>query len=98
LGIRICQKKFPKAKQIAIFDTAFHHTIKAEHFLYAIPHKYYKEDGIRKYGFHGTSHKYLRETYIKSEKNKKQTIITCHLGNGASVNLTKNGKSIENSL
>jgi len=98
LGIKICQKKFPKAKQIAVFDTSFHHTIKPEHFLYAIPHKYYKEDGIRKYGFHGTSHKYLREQYSKTHKNKKQTIITCHLGNGASVNLTKDGKSIENSL
>ena len=98
LGIEICAKKFPKATQIAVFDTAFHHTIKPEDFLYAIPHKYYKKEGIRKYGFHGTSHKYLREKYIKSETNKKQTIITCHLGNGASINLTKNGKSINNSL
>ena len=98
LGIEICTKKFPKAKQIAVFDTAFHHTIKPEEFLYAIPSKYYNKERIRKYGFHGTSHKYLRETYIKSQKNKKQTIITCHLGNGASINLTKNGKSINNSL
>ena len=98
LGIEICAKKFPHVTQIAVFDTAFHHTIKPEEFLYAIPHKYYTQDKIRKYGFHGTSHKYLRETYIKTQKNKKQTIITCHLGNGASINLTKNGKSVNNSL
>lgn len=98
LGIEICTKKFPKATQIAVFDTAFHHSIKPEDFLYAIPSKYYKEDRIRKYGFHGTSHKYLREKYISWQKNKQQTIITCHLGNGASINLTKNGKSINNSL
>ena len=98
LGIEICTKKFPQAIQIAVFDTAFHHTIKPEEFLYAIPSKYYTENKIRKYWFHGTSHKYLRDTYIKSETNKKQTIITCHLGNGASINLTKNGKSINNSL
>ena len=101
MGIKVCQKLFPNIPNIAVFDTAFHQTIPAEHFLFAIPHKFYTEDGIRKYGFHGMSHQYLRETYkaTYAPKGKKnQTIITCHLGNGASITLIKNGKSITNSL
>lgn len=81
-GIEICQKLFPKVPNITVFDTAFHANMKPEHFLYALPSKYYTKYGIRRYGFHGTSHQHLRETYKAkyAPKNKKNhTIITCHL-------------------
>lgn len=95
--IKLCQKLFPKTPNIAVFDTAFHQSMTPEHYLYALPQKYYQKYSIRKYGFHGTSHHYLREEYAKKQ-SKNQTIITCHLGNGASLALIKNGKVIETSM
>jgi acetate kinase len=100
-GIEICQKLFPKVKNIAVFDTAFHASMEQEHFLYALPKKYYKKYGIRRYGFHGNSHQYLRETYssqFAAKSKKNTTIITCHLWNWASIALIKNGKVIETSM
>jgi acetate kinase len=98
-GIEIAETIFTSAKQIAIFDTAFHQTMPKEAYQYAIHNSYLKEHKIRAYGFHGTSHKYVSEKAIEylSEKSSEK-IITIHLGNGCSMSAIKNGKSIENSL
>lgn len=101
-GILSCQTFFKWITQIAIFDTSFHQSMKAEHFLYSIPYKFYKKYKIRRYGFHWISHKYLYqktlEIYKQTNKTKPKKIITCHIGNGASITAIKNGKVIENSL
>lgn len=98
-GIEIAETIFTSAKQIAIFDTAFHQTMPKEAYQYAIKNSFLKDHKIRAYGFHGTSHKYVSEkaiTYLGKEKSKN--IITIHLGNGCSMSAIKNEKSIENSL
>ena len=97
-GIEIAETIFPSAKQIAIFDTAFHQTMPKEAYQYAIPNSYLEEHKIRAYGFHGTSHKYVSEKAIEYLGEKSKKIITIHLGNGCSMSAIKNGKSIENSL
>ncbi len=96
-GIMACRKLMPHTKQVAVFDTAFHSTIPKEAYLYGIPYEYYKRYRIRKYGFHGTSHKYVAN---KADKiiGKGKNIITCHLGNGASITAVKDGKSIDTSM
>ena len=99
VGIEIAESIFAKAKQIAVFDTAFHQTMPREAYQYAISKTYLEKHNIRAYGFHGTSHKYVSEkaiAYLGKENSKK--IITIHLGNGCSISAIKNGKSIENSL
>lgn len=97
-GIKACKKLLPKAKQVAVFDTAFHQTLPAKAFMYALPYKLYKKDGIRRYGFHGTSHSYTSKETIKLLKKKQSKIITCHLGNGSSITAIKNGVSIDTSM
>jgi len=96
--IEVAEQTFTKAKQIAVFDTAFHQTIPQEAFRYAIPNRYYEEHGIRVYGFHGTSHKYVSEQAIKWLDQKDSKIITIHLGNGCSMTAVQNGKSIDTSM
>ncbi len=98
-GIEIAETIFTSAKQIAIFDTAFHQTMPKEAYQYAIPNSYLYQHHIRAYGFHGTSHKYVSEKAIDflGKENAKK-IITIHLGNGCSMSAIKEGKSIENSL
>ena len=98
-GIEIAETIFTSAKQIAIFDTAFHQTMPKEAYQYAIKNEFLDKHHIRAYGFHGTSHKYVSEKAIQhlGEENSKN-IITIHLGNGCSMSAIKNGKSIENSL
>lgn len=97
-GIEVSEKIFPKAKQIAVFDTAFHQTIPEVAHRYAIPNKIFEENQIRVYGFHGTSHKYVSEK-TNAYLNKTNTkIITIHLGNGCSMTAIENGKSVETSL
>lgn len=100
LGIRACKKIVPYVKMIAVFDTAFHQTISKEKYIYSIPYRYYKEYGIRKYGFHGTSHMYVanRVAEIMKSNVKDLKIVNCHLGQGASVCAIKDGKSIETSM
>ena len=100
IGIRMSKKVFTGAKQIAVFDTSYHQTIPDYAFKYAIPEKLYKEHGIRVYGFHGTSHKYVANEAAKAlDKPLEETnLITIHLGNGASITAIKNGKSIDTSL
>jgi len=98
-GIEIAETIFTSAKQIAIFDTAFHQTMPKVAYQYAIKNEYLKEQHIRAYGFHGTSHKYVSEKAIELlGKEKAKKIITIHLGNGCSMSAIKEGKSIENSL
>jgi len=98
LGIQVAEKIFNKAKQIAVFDTAFHQTIPEKAHRYAIPNKFYDIDHIRVYGFHGTSHLYVSKkanAYLEKENSK---LITIHLGNGCSMTAVKDGKSIDHSL
>lgn len=97
-GIEVSEKIFKRAKQIAVFDTAFFQSIPEVAFRYAIPEKFYVEHQIRTYGFHGTSHKYVSERAIEHLKKEHSKIITVHLGNGCSITAIKDGKSIEHSL
>ncbi|TCD27024.1 acetate kinase [Pedobacter psychrodurus] len=96
--IEVAEQTFANAKQIAVFDTAFHQTIPEQAYRYAIPEWYYKEHGIRVYGFHGTSHKYVSEQAIKWLNKVDTKIISIHLGNGCSITAIKNGKSIDTSM
>ena len=96
-GILACKKLLPRVKQVAVFDTSFHQTLLKEAYLYAIPLGLYKRYGIRKYGFHGISHKYI-SIEVKKIFKKNLKIISCHLGNGSSITAIKNGKSIDTSM
>jgi acetate kinase len=97
-GIVVSEMIFPEAKQIAVFDTAFHQTMPAEAYRYAIPNEIFNKYKIRKYGFHGTSHKYVSEKAIAHLNLEESKIITIHLGNGCSMAAVKNGKSIDTTL
>jgi acetate kinase len=97
-GILACKKVLPKLPQVAVFDTAFHQTIPPEAFMYGIPYEYYKKYGIRKYGFHGTSHKYIMEQTCKLLGKKKINMVSCHIGNGSSITAIKNNQSIDTSM
>jgi acetate kinase len=97
-GIEVAENFFPEAKQIAVFDTAFHQSIPIEAYKYAIPNKFLKENQIRLYGFHGTSHKYVSEKAIAHLAIENSKIITIHLGNGCSMTAVKNGESIDHTL
>ena len=97
-GIEVAEKIFTKAKQIAVFDTAFHQSIPEVAYRYAIPEEFFSRDQIRVYGFHGTSHKYVSEKAIAHLNKKESKIITVHLGNGCSITAVENGRSTEHSL
>ncbi len=99
-GIEIMQKEFPRAAQIAVFDTAFHQTMPEKAFIYGLPYKLYSKHKIRRYGFHGTSHKYVALEASKKLKKplNKLNLITCHLGGGSSICAIKHGKSIDTSM
>lgn len=100
-GIRACQQFLPKLPQVAVFDTAFHQTMQPDHYLYAIPYAYYEKYKVRRYGFHGTSHKYVYETYLANLHQAPEPpykVITCHVGNGASVAAIRDGKVVETSM
>ena len=100
LGMEACKKVVPNMKMVAVFDTAFHQTIPKERYVYPIPYKYYEKYGIRKYGFHGTSHKYVAERVasLLNKDIKELKIVNCHLGQGASVCAIEDGKSVETSM
>ena len=98
LGIEVSEKIFLQAKQIVVFDTAFHQTMPSVAFRMAIPNQYYDQDRIRNYGFHGTSHKYVSEKAVEYLKKKESKIITIHLGNGCSISAVKDGKCIDTSM
>jgi len=96
--IEVAEQTFINAKQIAVFDTAFHQTIPEQAYRYAIPESYYTEYGIRVYGFHGTSHKYVSEQAVNWLDKKDSKIISIHLGNGCSITAIRNGQSIDTSM
>lgn len=96
-GILACRKLLPDITQVAVFDTAFHQTMPLHSYLYALPYEYYQKFKIRKYGFHGTSHKYvsiMAKRFLKKECN----LVTCHLGNGSSITSIRKGKSVDTSM
>jgi acetate kinase len=99
-GIEAAIKYLPNAVHVAVFDTAFHHSLPSEAYLYAIPNRMYRRYKIRKYGFHGTSHYYVSRRYfdIKGISAKGTKVITAHLGNGCSITAIKDGKSIDTSM
>jgi len=99
-SIRACRKFVKGIPQVAIFDTAFHQTIPPHAYIYGIPYRFYKDLKIRRYGFHGTSHKFVaKQAALKLKKGiKKLKLITCHLGNGCSITAVKNGRSIDTSM
>ncbi len=99
-GIEVAQELFPNVDQVAVFDTEFHQTMPPKAFLYALPYELYKENRIRRYGFHGTSHKYVAAETAKLLGKKKEqcNIITVHLGNGSSLAAVKEGKCVDTSM
>ncbi len=99
-GILACKKLLPGIRQVAVFDTAFHQTLPDYAYIYGLPYEYYKKFGIRKYGFHGTSHEYVASEAARRLKKpvSKLKIITCHLGNGCSIAAVENGRSIDTSM
>ncbi len=99
-GIRACQKVMPGVPMVAVFDTAFHQTMPAKAYMYALPYAWYEEDKVRRYGFHGTSHKYVagRAAAMLGKKPEEVKLISCHLGNGSSVTAVDGGKSVDTSM
>jgi acetate kinase len=100
IGINACKALMQKTPMVAVFDTAFHQTMPNKAFMYPLPYEFYKEDHIRRYGFHGTSHKYVAGEVAKWMKKdiKDLKIITCHLGNGVSVTAVDSGKAIDTTM
>lgn len=100
IGIDAITELMPNVPQVGVFDTAFHQTMPAKAFMYALPYKYYTEDGVRRYGFHGTSHRYVsgRVCEFLGVDPAKQRIITCHIGNGASMAAVDGGKCVDTSM
>ncbi len=99
-GIKACQKVMPGVPMVAVFDTAFHQTMPERAYMYALPYEYYENDKVRRYGFHGTSHKYVagRASAMLGKPLEALKIITCHLGNGSSVTAIDCGKSVDTSM
>lgn len=99
-GIEAIEAIMPNVPQVAVFDTAFHQTMPPKSFMYPLPYKYYAEDGVRRYGFHGTSHRYVsqRAAEILNLNIAETKMITCHIGNGGSITAVLNGKSVDTSM
>ena len=99
-GIKACKEIMPGKPMVAVFDTAFHHTISKERYIYPIPYKYYEKYKMRKYGFHGTSHRYVsaRVAELMGKKKEKLKTVVCHLGQGASLCAVLNGESVDTSM
>mgnify|MGYP000575618084 FL=1 len=98
MGIEACEKVMPGKPQVAVFDTAFHMTMPPKAYRYAIPTEYYENDSIRRYGFHGTSHKYVTKRAIELMGRKDIKLVNCHLGNGSSLSAVKDGKCQDTSM
>lgn len=93
--IKSCQELFPKAVQVAVFDSSFHSTLEEKNYIYALPFEYYEKYGFRKYGYHGTSSRYVMGEYFRMGGKKDSKVIICHLGNGSSIVAVKDGRSID---
>ena len=100
MGLKACEELLPNVPNVAVFDTAFHQTMPAKTYLYGIDYKYYEEDAIRKYGFHGTSHNYItnRAADLLGKSVEETNIISAHLGNGSSITAVKGGKSFDTTM
>lgn len=98
MGIRAFKEQLPDVKAVAVFDTAFHQTMPEESYLYPLPYEWYTKYGVRRYGFHGISHDYLTQVLKKELNNDKPNLITCHIGNGASISAIKEGICYDTSL
>ena len=100
IGIKACQDLMPGTPMVAVFDTAFHQTMPEVAYTYALPYEYYEKDAVRRYGFHGTSHKYVsqRAAAMLGKKAEELKLISCHLGNGSSVTAIDGGKSVDTSM
>ena len=100
IGVNVCRELLPGKPMVGVFDTAFHQTMPKKAFLYGIPYEYYEKYGVRRYGFHGTSHKFvaLRTAEILGKNIEDLKIIVCHLGNGASITAVNGGKSVDTSM
>lgn len=98
MGIRACQAVMPGTPQVAVFDTAFHMTMPPKAYRYAIPTEYYENDDIRRYGFHGTSHKYIARRAAALVGRQDFKMVNCHLGNGSSLSAVKDGKCVDTSM
>lgn len=98
LGIRAFREVLPNVKMVGVFDTAFHQSIEKENYLYAVPYDWYQDYGVRKYGFHGTSHRYITDVLSKKLGRSDLKIISCHLGNGGSISAIKEGKCINTTM
>lgn len=100
MGLKACEELLPNVPNVAVFDTAFHQTMPAKTYLYGIDYKYYEEDDIRKYGFHGTSHNYItnRAADLLGKSVEDTNIISAHLGNGSSITAVKEGKSFDTTM
>ena len=99
-GIRACQECMPGVPMVGVFDTAFHQTMPPMAYMYALPYEYYEKDRVRRYGFHGTSHKYVsqRAAAMLGKKPEELKLISCHLGNGSSITAVDGGKSVDTSM
>lgn len=98
-GIKACQKIMPGVPQVAVFDTGFHQTMPDYAYMYALPYEYYEKYGIRRYGFHGTSHRFVSKKCIELLGNPEQSkIVTCHLGNGSSISAVVDGKCFDTTM
>ena len=99
-GIKACQSVMPGVPMVAVFDTAFHQTMPAHSYIYALPYEYYENDKVRRYGFHGTSHKYVsgRAAAMLGKPIEELKLISCHLGNGSSITAIDGGKSVDTSM
>lgn len=100
IGINACEEVMPEIPQVAVFDTAFHQTMPAKAYLYAIPYEYYEKYSVRRYGFHGTSHSFVSKRFVEFTGMDKDNskVVVCHLGNGASVSAVVNGKCVDTSM
>ena len=98
IGIKACQQLMPGVPMVAVFDTAFHQTMPPVAYTYAIPYEYYENDKVRRYGFHGTSHKYVTKRAIELMGRKDIKLVNCHLGNGSSLSAIKDGKCMDTSM
>lgn len=98
LGIEACQELMPGTPMVAVFDTAFHQTIEPVNYIYALPYEFYEKHKIRRYGFHGTSHKYVSQRAAEILGKETANVITCHLGNGSSISAVKDGVCIDTSM
>ena len=98
MGVRAFMERIPDAVQVGCFDTAFHQTMKQDRYLYAVPYEWYTKYGVRKYGFHGMSHRYVSERLSELVDKDYSNVIVCHIGNGGSISLVRDGKCVDTSM